>query len=776
MACSRQVLNAKLPASEARSPIAAADDALQHHSSSIDDPWVGKQVHVIAGKNRNKVGVVVRKIRKGTYKIEVDSTDAFNVRSSSMKLSHQQNAAQDAHSASVQAKPRSPVAHQEQKHDDAVAAGKENRNTALPRDFPLPGIEALITGGKYSSIGCHVVRETNVMVQVRLKGALKDEKTVRVQKKNVSSLVDGITFDIVQAAASCARSQGNKSRAGPKKIRTKYASLLSASFCQQKADQFKVPNPACGGSKFGRFNVKKIVLCDESETTETTLLSAMLQSRVLVSDKKLNCRSNQRNFDPVVTTEDGSTFELVSAKVYDDPESYSRFRKPKVMRLMYAQTRGPGLEEFSVADYLLRLGDFSRLSPRKVVARLELLQSPAKRSAVFGVQNNEIELIRDRGANQGCGFASDEMMDYICYEAGIGKTKEKLSSIVALQVRIVAPTFGIFKGMLMRKHMPNTRRILLPDSMRKVLASSHANPVPAVAILINKNGEFPATGSANHYIGRRLDDDLKRPPEPSFSTKIEKSISLMVTRLWTSMGVPREVCADYKKRSTKTSDRNHAWVVGVADPTGKLPPDTVYVTGMKNTRPTSVFITRSPCVHHDDGRVLSNVTDKPNEMTDTEWKFLEALSFSVVIFSNPREGCKSIPERIAAGDLDGDLYLICWDGKVLSSMNAVAELADEPMKHDSSLKVRGPDPKWFIKAQKFMVDAALYNTVNQLISQLYKLGEKSSEEKGFDHGDTVAFFAAYKNALDLRKHGNKIELPSCLHEKISEKFRHFLKS
>ena len=64
----------------------------------------------------------------------------------------------------------------------------------------------------------------------------------------------------------------------------------------------------------------------------------------------LHGRTNQEDFDWLVVPEDGSTFELVSAKLNDDPDSSSPFTKPKVVRLMYAQTSVSELELFSLTD------------------------------------------------------------------------------------------------------------------------------------------------------------------------------------------------------------------------------------------------------------------------------------------------------------------------------------------------------------------------------------------------------------------------------------------
>ena len=48
----------------------------------------------------------------------------------------------------------------------------------------------------------------------------------------------------------------------------------------------------------------------------------------------------------------------------------------KKASLLYTRTKGPGLDEFSIEDHLLKIGDFKTLNPWKVLAQLELFQSP----------------------------------------------------------------------------------------------------------------------------------------------------------------------------------------------------------------------------------------------------------------------------------------------------------------------------------------------------------------------------------------------------------------
>ena len=250
----------------------------------------------------------------------------------------------------------------------------------------------------------------------------------------------------------------------------------------------------------------------------------------------------------------------------------------------------------------------------------------------------------------------------------------------------------------------------------------------------------------------------------------------MVLRLWQTMGVEKRLCDEYKKESLGVERRNHAWLVGVPDPTGHLPPDTVFIPGMKANQPSEIFTTRSPCYAYEHGRKITTVTEKPKEMALEDWKWLtHELNFGVIIFSNPRPGMKSIPERIANGDLDGDLYLVCWDKTILSAMKAVA-LKDEESDDDGNLSTVPPNENWFSEAQDIIADAGQTNEIGRLTGILYKSGEKIADTSKLilREPDALAFNEAFNQALEFKKHGRPIELPSHLIEKIPSNLRHLV--
>ncbi|CAK9097162.1 unnamed protein product [Durusdinium trenchii] len=107
--------------------------------------------------------------------------------------------------------------------------------------------------------------------------------------------------------------------------------------------------------------------------------------------------------------------------------------------------------------------------------------------------------------------------------------------------------------------------------------------------------------------------------------------------------------------------RQEAFVVGVADPTGQLPEGQIFISGLQeqllSQGMSEVLVTRCPCVRPSDGKRLRVVTCRPPGMAEEAWRFLTSRSFGEVIF--PRASDVGLPELIAEGDLDGDLYWIC---------------------------------------------------------------------------------------------------------------------
>lgn len=464
-------------------------------------------------------------------------------------------------------------------------------------------------------------------------------------------------------------------------------------------------------------------------------------------------------------------YELLSVKIDDDnqagqPPSGGRLKKKKASMVYVSVSPNQDGSPFSIKDFLLGFGDFSVIDPRKIAARLELFQSPA-----LFIQPLPLEVfgeIEERG-NVGCGFIASTFLEKLCKRGGV----KNPAAVSAIQVRLFIPSMGIFKGMLQKKIISSGPEIQLPPSMKKVPASTTADHTSPAFIVVCQAGVHPFNGGMNDYFGQQFQGKLKAIS--TFGKQIEgRGLNDMVLDLWASLGVPDHELIRYRKESLKVERRHHAWIVGTADPTGSLPPDHVFIPGMGKAQPEKIFVTRSPCLRHDHGRLLPTVTRKPCHMPNADWAFLNSLPFGSIIFSRQRDGCMSMPERIACGDLDGDNYLVCWDAILMSFMTDVDKMRDQAIEDDGVLKTVASNPNWLEEARLIMSDIKTVKDVGQLCGKLYnwsmEIGKTSKYKKR--DPDAMALADAYNETLEFKKHGRAVRLPQRLiaNERL-DKFR-----
>ena len=122
-------------------------------------------------------------------------------------------------------------------------------------------------------------------------------------------------------------------------------------------------------------------------------------------------------------------------------------------------------------------------------------------------------------SHQGCGFYPEEFF---------GTATKK--SCDAIQVRILSPTIGLAKGMLLKKRGINC--IQLPSSMIKVPSSETCTDNWA-AVLINN--EFPS--EENRQMGRFLDPDAAKANKSWIKSDRRKLLSKMYQRMLIGYGV-----------------------------------------------------------------------------------------------------------------------------------------------------------------------------------------------------------------------------------------------
>ena len=761
-----------------------------------EDNLIGRKVRILKHpkdkRYESKIGIIAKQVRKNMYKVEfVDDTDLVPIDKmfKTMELLPADRIEPEQVLMNVlnDNKPKvilpTDVVNESSPQPVTSVKAAEANSTA-PANPAAAAAAAPKPNGEDNLIGCRVrilkhpkdKRYMNKVGYISQK-ARKNTYTVEFEDNDLVPINKKFeTMELLPAdeIESTEKRRSVTHRSQPMSYRIFRGRNKKAQNPFQSGDHWRVPDSERGGIRLGRRRITKIRTSIVDNTRGTTLLSHLLGNRVLEHDSPITEFELEEPFAQNLE-QGGRKYELVATKVHADGDKGSAmYCKPKILRLTYAEVKGPSLENFSMADYLERLANFSALEPRKAKARLELLQSPAhmlgkNQPAIFHLPDDTFTMIQDNGESQGCGFISEHLL-----ESMFGNNAQA-KRIVQIQVRIIVPKLGLFKGTLIRgRDVAGIQ--LFPSSMRKVPASVHPNAFDGGVLLICQGGVHPSP--INEYIARRLDPNSKPPPEKSFKSKI-KPLSDMITRLWLGMGVPHDVCSVYAKNSRSTKHINHAWVCGATDFSNRLPPGQVFVTGLSkaNLNLDEIFVTRSPCMEPTDGRMLPLVKLMPEEMRIEDWAWLNNLPFGSIIFADPPEGMKTLPEHIADGDLDGDRYFICWDPTVLDYIKAVP-IADVPVPSlDNSTGATNTNSDWFGKAQDWMLASATIELkIQQLTGKLFSLSNEIADESSLYNKDpdAIASAAAYKQALDVGKHGGPIFLPAHLHNKLPEALRPYV--
>ena len=179
------------------------------------------------------------------------------------------------------------------------------------------------------------------------------------------------------------------------------------------------------------------------------------------------------NFERTLTVSENS-FELLSTKVVHSSNKSSKFSFHKKQNIegLFMQISGPDVQTISISNILSRLAAFECLNPRKVGARLELLQSPAAKNKSNGLSMlshhdfSLFEEIEERG-HVGCGFICENLLVQLLGGDATAK------NAICIQVRSLIPRLGLFKCMLMSKKIDPgiIAKIQLPPSIHEKSSS-----------------------------------------------------------------------------------------------------------------------------------------------------------------------------------------------------------------------------------------------------------------------------------------------------------------
>lgn len=458
------------------------------------------------------------------------------------------------------------------------------------------------------------------------------------------------------------------------------------------------------------------------------------------------------------TESDGRVYELLFSTV--DRESTGTRIPKNELTASYVLTQGGGLPQINLMEELGKIAGFGKLPEQKVPARLELLGSKIRKATAkklsmegflaFDLMASDFELIEENG-NEGCGFIPRQFIEKFLGKGAVGLRT------FALQVRIYAPSLGVFKGVLVEKC--HISRIQLPLSMKKVGPSVQNSRANWAHLIVTSAGIFPS--KSNLALAQWLESGV-RP-----TSFLQRKLSPMLKNLLVVCGASSELVDDYSLRCVKP--QGHHWkrasLIGVIDPTGgSIPDGNVFLTGPEELTDsaTEVFVTRFPCTSAKDGCVIPVLRTKPPSMMHQDWAFLQSLCFGAVIFPSPPKGQAPMPTLIANGDLDGDLYFCCWDEEIIASTSrnvlfgrnaSNSSTSDDDIREFREVPF---DPEWLVQAQRRMADVPGIARLQALKGILFKRMEECDDGSEYKRH----FEDAFKESLDVGKHGGKIFLPA----------------
>jgi len=213
------------------------------------------------------------------------------------------------------------------------------------------------------------------------------------------------------------------------------------------------------------------------------------------------------------------------------------------------------------------------------------------------------------------------------------------------------------------------------------------------------------------------------------------------------------------KRKARIPLSESRLLLGVADHSQVLEENQVFIkvrlkdAGLINiTGP--VAICRNPCLHPGDFRVLTAVNEP-------------SLKHLVDVLVFPTKGNRPHADKIAGGDLDGDMFTVIWDTEVVSKITE-----REPSDYTAVVKEL-PVPN----TNEGVVDALIKQFLNQTFNS--SLGEISyahtivADKFGLDSPHAIDLAHKFSRAVDAAKTGDVVTLGPAI-QQLCYKVPHYM--
>ena len=151
-----------------------------------------------------------------------------------------------------------------------------------------------------------------------------------------------------------------------------------------------------------------------------------------------------------------------------------------------------------------------------------------------------------------------------------------------------------------------------------------------------------------------------------------------------------------------------------------------------------VVVAKNPCMHPGDVRILNSV-------------YHESLSHLQDVIVFPSVGMRPIPNMCSGSDLDGDLYFVTWDERLIPPRE------EEPMQYNASAAVELSRPVLMSDVHKFMLDFMLNDQMGVIANTHVALADQS--EQGVCDEKCKMLAKLFSQAVDFPKTGKVAMLP-----------------
>lgn len=182
-------------------------------------------------------------------------------------------------------------------------------------------------------------------------------------------------------------------------------------------------------------------------------------------------------------------------------------------------------------------------------------------------------------------------------------------------------------------------------------------------------------------------------------------------------------------------------MMGTTDETKTLQPGQVFIRYSEQTTSPGkhvityeglVLVTKNPCFHEGDVRLLSAVN-------------VPSLSHMVDCIVFPQTGLRPHPDEMSGSDLDGDMYFVCWDQALCQFQNKTPMHFSKAKKKQLTREVNSHD------MIDFLANYIRYDKLGQIANA--HLVHADSNENGIFSEECHKLAKMHSDAVDFPKTG-----------------------